>query len=285
MKFIITILVAFFSVAGYSQEININPCAIFKTAMINNSTDTLDYYLAMDDSKLSKKDRINIMTFKGAVLIRKNKSRLRYGRNPQPSLIDSSYQLFTDAINMVEDENEKVGYKYRRYETLKEYKPSYTTLNEDKAHIESNGFKEEDFGLEIQLATKYDNDFWIGVEASLIGGLQSPFHFRDDNGKTVKRNKQGKSMSLFTFSHMRNLNSNASESKLSLLKVEAPLLTNITQIGFVKQDGKSYWFYRPEIGVGYGRFSLSYGINIFFKKESKDIIPRHSLNFRTKYVF
>lgn len=268
-----------------SQTINIDPCALFKEAMSNNNIDTLDHYLSMDDTLLNISDRINLMTFKGAVIIRKNRYKFRNGKTPQPALIKSSYQLFTDAINMVDDEKLKIGYIYRRYETLEWYKPSYSGMSADKALLEKNGYKSDNGGFELQLTTKYDNDFWLGLDASIFGRLQSPFHFKDDYGATIKRSKQGSSMSAFTFSYLRNLQNNASESKFSIIKIEAPLHINITQIGYIKQAGKSYWFYRPELGVGYGRFSLSYGFNIFFKKSSADVIPRHSLNFNTKYIF
>lgn len=269
----------------FGQKQNIDPCALFKEAMSNNNIDTLDHYLVMDDSQLSSQDRINLMTFKGAAIIRKNSGRFRNGKTPQPSLIDSSYQLFTDAINMIDDEKMKVGYIYRRYETLEMYKPSYSGMSEDKDQLEKNGYKNDIGGFELHLTTKYDNEFWIGLEASIFGRLQSPFHFKDDYGATIKRSKRGKSMSGFTFSYLRNLQTNASESKFSIIKIEAPLYINITQVGYIKQAGQSYWFYRPELGLGYGRFSLSYGFNIFFKKSSSDVISRHSLNFNTKYIF
>ena len=153
--------------------------------MKNNNIDTLDYYLAMDDSLLNKQDRINLMTFKGAVLIRMNRRRFRNGKSPKPSLIDSSYQLFEDAINMVDDEKLKIGYKLRRYETLNEYNPRYNGIVEDKTELETNGYKGDDVGFKLHLATKYDDEFWIGLEASIFGALQSPFHFKDDYGSTV----------------------------------------------------------------------------------------------------
>jgi hypothetical protein len=149
MKLLFSVFI-FFSISQlFSQNINIDPCAIFKEAMSNNNIDTLDHYLAMDDNQLSKQDRINLMTFKGAVLMRKTSYKFENDRIKQLSLIDSSYQLFTYAINMVDDEKLTIGYILRRYQTLSDHKPSYSRMHEDKSQLEDHGYKEDDVGFEL----------------------------------------------------------------------------------------------------------------------------------------
>lgn len=285
MKSIYTLLISCFIGQVYAQTGNIDPCAIFKEAVSNNNIDTLDHYLNMDDTQLDLNDRINLMTFKGLVLIRKQgKRRSERGKTAQ-AIVDSSYQLFTDALNMVEDENLKIGYRMRRYETLSEMKIGYPSKSEDEYLLRQSGYKPDQTGFSLMFTSRYDGEFWLGAEVALFGGLQLPFNFKNGYGDTVEKMEMGVSGSAFIFSHTRNMESAINESKFSILRIEAPIYVDITQVGWMRTAGRSYWFYRPQVGLGYGRFSLSYGFSLFFKKEARDLLNRHSLDFKTKFVF
>lgn len=285
MKPIITILLISMFSGVYGQKQNIDPCAIFKEAMTNLNIDTLDHYLSMDESMLDMNDRINLMTFKGAALIRKHRGKGKDKRVVPTSIIDSSYHLFTDAIELVEDEKLKIGYRFRKYQTLSELKPSYLGMSADEKYLKGRGFKQDEFGVSTNLVVRYDGGLWLGAEVAVIGGLQSPFNLKDGYGKTIKKSKFGISASVLILSHLRNIEERISESKFSLFRIEAPLYIDIAQVGLVKTADESHWFYRPQVGVGYGRFSISYGYSIFFKRASRDLLKKHSLNLNTKFVF
>lgn len=285
MRPIITILLISIFSGAYGQIQNIDPCSIFKEAMSNNNIDTLDHYLAMDDTKLELNDRINLMTFKGAVLIKKHRDKGREIKNVPTSIIDSSYQLFSDAIGLVEDEKLKVGYRFRRYQTLSELKPSYQGMLSDDKYFKDLGYKKDKFGISANLVARYDGEFWLGADVTVFGGLQSPYNLKDGYGNSFQKSRVGISASFFIISHLRNVEKRLSETKFSIFRIEAPLYFDITQVGFVKTTDKSHWFYRPQVGVGYGRFSLSYGYSVYFKRASRDLLNKHSVNLNTKFVF
>jgi hypothetical protein len=285
MRLIFSSILLFLTSYSFSQVTDVALCDIFKEAVDNNSTDTLDYYLEMDDSQLQLTDRINLMTFKGFVIIRSQGEKRSERRNANQSVIDSSYQLFTDAIDLVEDENLKIEYRMRRFETLSYVKNGYPTKSEDQYLLNKSGYREDKSGFAFLLTGRYSGGYWLGAEVSLFSGLQVPYNLKDGYGNTVSHEKVGFSGSAFVFSYTRNLSSTINESKFSLIRIEAPIYIDILQFGWVRAFDNSYWFYRPQIGVGYGRYSLSYGFNLYFRKEGRDILNRHSLDLKTKFIF
>lgn len=285
MKLIYTALCLLSCFQFYGQKVNLDPCLLYKQAIKNQNVDSIDHYLRLDDTQLYKEDRIRLLVGKGVAIVSLNKKRNKKDKIPTAEIVDSSYQLFTQAIDLEEDENLKIEYIWMKHNALAQLKPAYPGLAKDKEELKRHNFKDFNKGSSIQLASKYDGDLWLGVEASVGGALQLPYQLKDGYGATIANSKLSVSLSGLTFSYLRNIEVKASEFKFALMTIEAPVYIDITQIGFISTEGKSHWFYRPQLGFGYRRFSLSYGYNIFFKSSPATLDNKHSINFKTKFVF
>lgn len=279
MKLFYTALCLLSFIQFYGQKVNLDPCFLYKQAIKNQNLDSIDHYLKLDDTQLYQEDRIKLLTNKAVAIVKLKKKK------PKSSIIDSSAHLFKKVIDLVEDDNLKISYKLLRYETLSLLKPSYDDISSDKQELERHGFKDLEIGLSIHAVSKYDSDFWVGAEASLVNARQLPHSVTDGYGTTIKTQKRRFSMSALTVSYLRNLELNASEFKFSLLRMESPFYIDLTQFGNIKTDFRRHWFYRPQLGLGYRNFSISYGYNIFFKNSPSNLNAKHSINFKAHFMF
>lgn len=287
MKFIFTSLSLILSTQLFSQ-ITVDPCEIYFDVMRDANFDSLDHYLTLDKDQLHISDKIDLLRVKGVALARLYKKDIKERTKRGQIALDSSYHMLTKAIDLVEDENLKLNYLYSRYSTFGEIGADYPELNEDKEIIEEHGFKQFKLGPAITPLVKYDGDVWLGLEGSLFAGQYLPFHLKNSYGHTIDQRKFTVGLSAISGSYIRNLQRNASEVKFSLLRIEAPFYLDITQFGFIRdlnlQFDETNWFYRPEVGVGFHIFSISYGFNIFLNDPPINFENKHSVSLRAKFV-
>jgi len=133
-------------------------------------------------------------------------------------------------------------------------------------------------GLNTGLIYSFGKDSWIGGEI----GIE---YVEDKNPfKNYYR------ASYFSISLQHNLNTGSNDISFDVIKFrQAGIFNlNITQFGFHQGlpgvDGVK-WFYRPEIGLSYGPFSVSYAYNLTFKKDVRYLSEKNMLVVKFSYPF
>ena len=131
-------------------------------------------------------------------------------------------------------------------------------------------------GLNTGLIYSYGKDSWIGGEIGIdFAEDKNPFknYFRT---------------SYFSMSFQHNLNTGSNEISFDAIKFRqnGVFNLNITQFGFHQGlpgvDGVK-WFYRPEIGLSYGPFSVSYAYNLTFNKDIRSLTEKNMLVVKFSY--
>lgn len=133
-------------------------------------------------------------------------------------------------------------------------------------------------GLNTGFIYSYGKDSWIGGEIGIdYVDDKNPFknYFR---------------MSALSISFQHNLNTGSNDISFDAIKFRQVgfFNLNITQFGFHQGlqgvDGVK-WFYRPEIGLSYGPFSVSYAYNLTFKKDVRSLTEKNMLVVKFSYPY
>ena len=131
-------------------------------------------------------------------------------------------------------------------------------------------------GLNTGLIYSYGKDSWIGGEIGIdLVEDKNPF-------KTYFR------PSYLSMSFQHNLNTGSNDISFDAIKFRQVGIfnLNITQFGFHQGlpgvEGVK-WFYRPEIGLSYGPFSVSYTYNLTFNKESRYLTEKNMFVAKLSY--
>ena len=116
------------------------------------------------------------------------------------------------------------------------------------------------------------NSTWIGAEVSLFSLI-----LQEPDVPTI-------AFESFTFGWSRNISSNDLQYNnydLNLFRLGSPITLSILKFGFLDahNDGLQ-WYYKPEIGLGFGDFECFYSYNLFFKELDNNIHQKHMINFR-----
>jgi hypothetical protein len=148
-------------------------------------------------------------------------------------------------------------------------------LNEDYVETGYNPFHSYT-GVNTGLIYSYGKDSWIG------GNLGITLVENKNVFQNVAR------FSLISFSWQHNLNTSTNDISFDLLKFDhlGFFNLNITQFGFHQGlpgvDGVK-WFYRPEIGLSYGPFSVGYAYNLTFKKDVRYLTEKNMFIAKLAY--
>jgi hypothetical protein len=134
------------------------------------------------------------------------------------------------------------------------------------------------------LISSYGKELWYGFQLSFEPNVEviNPFRikhralgYRTDfrvaalTSKLLLKPDLSQKEILFSIFHLQNV------SNFSL---------NILQFGWhLHQQEKNYMFYRPEIGIHYGIFTLTYGYNLTFNKQYRPTTEKHLVNFTISY--
>jgi len=131
-------------------------------------------------------------------------------------------------------------------------------------------------GLNTGLIYSYGKDSWIGGEIGI--------DYVED--KNPFKNYVRSSYLSISFQH--NLNTGSNDISFDAIKFRQVGIfnLNITQFGFHQGlqgvEGVK-WFYRPEIGLSYGPFTVSYAYNLTFKKDVRSLTEKNMLVVKFSY--
>ena len=136
----------------------------------------------------------------------------------------------------------------------------------------------EENGLTLSQNTSFSkNSAWIGVDLSLVGFLSEA---SVEGEKTTSV-----AIEVLTFGWSRRIDhSNLNKSNnfdFNLIRFGSPLTISLLKFGCLDDfNNDLYWYYKPEIGLGFGDFDVFYSYNLFFKEIDKNLHEKHMINFR-----
>ena len=132
---------------------------------------------------------------------------------------------------------------------------------------------------------------YVGMEVSAKGYMQPSYRLKNYNEK--KKRKTGidgmfisPSYSFFVFGFNQCISRREYECWFSPFQLTSLLGFNLTKVGFTKtyaEGGNIHWFYRPELGLGWGAFSYGLGYTIPFNKKYKELYEGLGLTVRIGY--
>jgi len=119
------------------------------------------------------------------------------------------------------------------------------------------------------------NSVWIGAEVSFFSSLSQ---------SSMEKETTSSAFEAFTFGWSRNIFSNDLQYNnydFNLVRIGSPITLSILKFGCLDDyNDKLQWYYKPEIGLGFGDFEVFYSYNLFFKKLDNNIHQKHMINFR-----
>lgn len=126
---------------------------------------------------------------------------------------------------------------------------------------------------------------WHGPTVSFDYGLadRNPFR-RKDTFFGIDTDTRG---SLASLKLLRNITDQRTDLILNVAEIKnlSHLQVNIYQFGWHLTEPKALFFYRPEIGLSYGCFTLSYAYNVTFDKSFRPNTDKSMLTLSISYPF
>jgi len=182
--------------------------------------------------------------------------------------------------------------RLRRYEYLKISDKKSQLYNEDLSILKTAGYKPDKEGFGLGLSYNRGKHNWIGGKFSLFALQTRIYEMTQLNPQTKERETVSKewytiSLDAVSLNYAYNIDNSAQEFYIDLLKMNTPFNISISQFGFQKLPGKPgvHWFYRPELGLGYGIISVAYSYNFIFDKEIRPLTETHLLTLRLNLTF
>jgi hypothetical protein len=149
----------------------------------------------------------------------------------------------------------------------------YETLNQDYQKTGHNPFNFY-FGINLGLNYLKGKDNWLGGEFSFdLTNQKNPF-------------LQPNHFSFFGTSYLYNVTNKSADVSLYLMQVRSIYLFQLNLIQFGLHSSSSHgssWFYKPEIGLGFGPVSISYGYNLTFNKDVRPYTETHFISLKLNY--
>lgn len=210
-----------------------------------------------------------------------SQSNLKRGR--QVYIVHSG--LYDEIIDKNELHNYTLNNNINELKNKPDQKRILEYLNNDYAETGFIPFSDYT-GINAGVIYSFGQDSWIGGELGIdLCNTNKLFQRRNAFGNDV-RNRG----SLLSFSIQHNLNTGSNDFSFDVLKLREGMFLNwnATQFGFHQGlpgvDGVK-WFYRPEIGLSYGPFSVSYAYNLTFKKDVRYLTEKNMLVVKFSYPF
>ncbi|HWY33150.1 MAG TPA: hypothetical protein VNX68_00805, partial [Nitrosopumilaceae archaeon] len=161
---------------------------------------------------------------------------------------------------------------------------------DDRSYLKKHGFKEEREGLVVGINYFKGKSDWAGIEVAGSGILMPRYVLRNIDpvdGKKKKVDDQPIPFAgnAFTLGFNQNLNQRAHEFTFSLLQITSPFIINIAKFGLIQSPltPKGSWFYRPEVGIGWGWISAGYSYNFVFSKSDRNQFEKHLFIVKLNY--
>ena len=172
-----------------------------------------------------------------------------------------------------------------RYEFLKQYDIGAELRKKDSMVIFPAGFKPEINGSMIGLRISQGKDTWIGGEFAIKSFFQ-PFYRLKKWNKThttyeIADTKTPFAANLLSIAYAYNWKQKVHDLSFNLLQFTSPLVFKPLQFGVQKRTGfqeRIEPYYRPVIGLGFGRISASAGYNIMFRKSARENAEKWMFN-------
>jgi hypothetical protein len=188
------------------------------------------------------------------------------------------------------DEINLENYDWYYQSDLKSLKKNKNVSNEklEIATLFVNEMKESKFvpfnsytGIGLGITGGVGKSTWIGYEISddIVDNI-NPFRRNLISGSPNFR------FNYFSTSYLWDLNDRSKQDlTFSAFNLRNPWIhAKLVQFGFHSGiSDKLKWFYRPEIGVSYGIFHLSYSYNLAFDKTVRSMAEKNMLTFGISY--
>jgi hypothetical protein len=132
-------------------------------------------------------------------------------------------------------------------------------------------------GISFSQNTSFSkNEIWVGPEVTLSSFYKLP----NDEDMSIF-------VEAFVFSWSKKISTNTIQDDyncfdFNCMRISSPLTISLIKFGFINRpdNEKNTWYYKPEIGVGFGHVSLFYSYNAFFNKVPNNIHEKHMFNIR-----
>lgn len=195
-----------------------------------------------------------------------------------------------------------VEYQYLRFTYLNELKnlAESVELNDiefssvytsDYAMMKSLGYRDDRIGFGIGSSAIHGNDNWMGIEFSFVSAHEpmNRLKYRSAIDSSVQRywiNIYPVNGSWLTLGYNYGLASGSHDFNFDLMSITSPFHLNLFKFGALKTSysDKLLAYYRPEIGLGFGCFSLFYAYNTVFKKSMRDLSEKHLIGIKIKLI-
>ena len=157
--------------------------------------------------------------------------------------------------------------------------------NNDLKELRLNGFKDDFTSFDVGLNFIKGVHNWIGVDVSLVtfnGEQWKPKVKSSDLKESIIPSSFPVKMGFLNVSYLSNISTKDYDLSFSLFQFTSPIVFNVTKFGFHKSviADQKYWYYRPEIGIGWNCFSIYYSYNIAFQNTAASFAQRHLVNLR-----
>ena len=173
----------------FCQQGDVDLCGVYKHAVKNKTLDSISYLLNLDSTQITTYKRTEILTMRGRLRLSFNKNEINRRKANKHPEFQEALRDFSTAINENPSKNEKLKYTFRRFSTLKRYKPYYKNYKSDLNLIKSKGYNPSKFAMGISGKSKYDGEFWLGAEFSIGSGYRPAYTLKDYDGQVIRKVK------------------------------------------------------------------------------------------------
>lgn len=193
------------------------------------------------------------------------------------SEILESYKIAIDSAEVC-----KLPYQANRMKFLKNINDTTAVYKSDFKALKEKGYQQEYGSLDFGINYMRGKVNWLGGDVSLITFNGERWKSKTEADKNFIPKDVPVKMGFLNVSYLRNLTNSDYDLSFSLLQLTSPFVLNITKFGYLKSEdtGLKYWYYRPEIGVGWGCFSIYYSYNFKLTNDSPPVSEKHLLNLR-----
>lgn len=257
----------------------------YKNSLKNKSIDSLQHFI--NSNKISDTGLFALAYSRKAMALSKiNSKEIRGFVKGEKSNFNTVNDIL-DSYKTALDVNDvcKLSHQVDRMQFLKSVNDTTLLYKNDLKELKSKGYQEEFGSFDIGINFMKGNYNWLGADVSLITYNGERWRSKNDKNQAkqfVVPFSMPFKMGFMNVSFLKNLSNSDYDVSFSLFQLTSPMVVNITKFGYQKnrESGLKYWYYRPEIGLGWNSFSVYYSYNCMFKKQSSPFIEKHLLNLR-----